>query len=110
MWPTRSWTGSAQRALGCVDPPRRHDLSDALIGWIATRAASPQFQSASTYPDTRHHDDGTPRIIDQYRLGERLTVAHFQRDRRAPRTHSPAAPMPYAHRPAAAGLSAGGPN
>ena len=101
---------TAQHALGCVDPPRRHDLNDALIGWMTTRAASPRLQPAATYPDTHHHHDGTPRITDQYRLAEHLTVVHFQQDRRAPRTHSPAAPMPYAHRPAAFSVHAGRPS
>ena len=99
----------AERVLGCVDPPRRHDVSNALIGWIDTRAAMAHFEPVATYPDTRHHEDGTPRITDQYRLAEHLTTVQFQRDRRAPRSHSPAAPMPYAHRPAAAGASAGTP-
>lgn len=96
-----------QRALGCVDPPRRHDLNDALIGWMANRATGPRLQPAATYPDTGHHDNGTPQVTDQYRLAEHLTVVHFQRDRRAPRTHNPAAPMPYAHRPAPAGVHMG---
>jgi hypothetical protein len=100
---------AAQHALGCVDPPRRHDLNDVLIGWMTTRATSTPLQPATTYPDTRHHNDGTPRVTDQHRLAEHLTVVHFQRDRRAPRTHSPAAPMPYAHRPAAAAASTGRP-
>jgi len=91
---------AAQHALRCSDPPHRHDLSDALIGWIDIGAARTHLQPAATYPDTGHHDDGTPRATDQYRLAEHLTTVQFQRDRRAPRTHSPAAPMPYAHRPA----------
>src|SRR5262249_48780699 len=59
---------AAQHALGCVDPPRRHDLGDALTGWMTTRATSAPLQPAATYPDTPHHDDGTPRITDQHRL------------------------------------------
>jgi hypothetical protein len=93
----------AATALGCADPPHRCDLSEALIGWMAYRAPSPPLEPATTYPDTGgHHDDDTPRATDQYRLAEHLTAVQFQRDRRAPRIHSPAAPMPYAHRPAAA--------
>lgn len=99
----------ATSALGCVDPPHRRDLSDALIGWMTYRASSPPLQPATTYLDTRHRDDGTPQVTDRDRLAEHLTVVHFHRDRRAPRTHSPAAPMPYAHRPAAADVHAGRP-
>jgi hypothetical protein len=91
---------AAQHALGCADPPHRHDLADALIGWVDTGAARTHLQPAATYPDSAHHEDGTPRASDQYRLAEHLTAVQFQRDRRAPRTHNPAAPMPYAHRPA----------
>jgi hypothetical protein len=91
---------AAQYALGCADPPHRHDLCDALIGWIDTGAARTHLQPAATYPGTGHHNDGTPRVSDQYRMAEHLTAVRFQRDRRAPRTHSPAAPLPYAHRPA----------
>jgi TniQ len=90
----------ATTALGCVDRPRQRDLGEALIGWMAYRAASPPLQPAATFPDTGHHDDGTPRVSDPFRLAEHLTAVQFQRDRRAPRTHSPAASMPYAHRPA----------
>jgi hypothetical protein len=100
----------ASSALGCVDPPHRRDLSEALIGWMTYRASSPPSQPATTYLDTRHRDDGTPQVTDRDRLAEHLTVVHFHRDRRAPRTHSPAAPMPYAHRPAAVGVHAGRPN
>jgi len=99
----------AATALGCVDPPHRRDLSEALIGWMAYRAASPPLEPAATYPDTGHHDDGTPRVSDQYRMAEHLTAVQFQRDRRAPLTHSPAGSLPYAHRPAAAGCHVGRP-
>lgn len=95
---------AAQHALDCADPPHRHDLSDALLGWIDTGAARTRLQPAATYPDTGHHDDGTARVTDQYRLAEHLTAVQFQRDRRAPRTHHPAAPMPYAHRPTPASI------
>jgi hypothetical protein len=44
-----------------------------------------------------------------YRLAEHLTAVQFQRDRRAPRSHHPAAALPYAHRPAAAGSPVGRP-
>jgi hypothetical protein len=97
----------AAGALGCGDPPHRRDLSEALIGWMTYRATNPPLQPASTYPGSRHHDDGSPQVTDQYRLAEHLTVVRFQRDPRGPRIHSPAAPMPYAHRPATAGASAG---
>jgi len=62
----------------------------------------PPLRPVSIYPDTGHHDDGTPCVTDGQRVAERLTVARFGRDRRAPRAPSPGAPMPYAHRPASA--------
>ena len=91
---------TAQHALGCADTPHRHDISDSLRTWIGTRAAGRLLQPASIYSDAGHHDDGTPRITGPQRAAEQLTVTHFRRDRRAPRAPSPAAPMPYAHRPA----------
>jgi hypothetical protein len=98
---------AAQHALGCADPPHRHDISDAVTTWMRTSASGPLLQPASTYPDTGHHDDGTPRVTDQQRLAEGLTVIHFGRDRRAPRIPSPGAPMPYAHRPTPVGAGRG---
>jgi transposase len=84
-------------ALGCVDPPHRRDLSEALIGWMAQSAASPPLEPATTYPDTGHHDDGTPRVTDQYRLAERLTAG--SRKRLNPCTHRrPRLPFLYALR------------
>jgi hypothetical protein len=90
---------AALHALGCADPPHRHDIPDTLMTWLETRAAGQLLQPASVYPDASHHDDGTPRIGDPQRVAEQLTVTGFRLDRRAPRAPSPAAPMPYAQRP-----------
>jgi len=76
---------AAQHALGCADPPHRHDISDSLRTWIVTRAAGRLLQPASIYPEAGHNDDGTPRITGPQRAAEQLTVTHFRRDRRAPR-------------------------
>lgn len=70
----------ATLALGCVDPPHRHDLREVLIGWMTYQAAGPPWRPAATYLDTRHHDDGAPRVTDRDRLAEHLTAVHFQRD------------------------------
>jgi hypothetical protein len=91
---------AAQQALRCTEPASHHDISHALMTWTATRAAGPLLQPASTYPQTMHHDDGTPQVTDVQRLAEQRTAHRFSRDRRAPRTYPPAAAMPYAHRPA----------
>ncbi len=79
----------AQHALACADPPHRHDITDALMTWLGTRAASQLLQPASVYSDTGHHDDGTPRITHSQRAAEQLTVNSFRRDRRAPRAPQP---------------------
>jgi hypothetical protein len=82
-------------------------MSFALLAWLSTRASGPLLGPASTYPETSHHDDGTPRITDVARQAEQSTAIRYARDRRAPRTHSRAAPLPYAHRPATAPAHAG---
>jgi hypothetical protein len=93
-------------ALGSDILPRA-EISFALLAWLTTRTSGPLLGPASTYPETSHGDDGAPRITDVQRQAEQGTANRFVRDRRAPRTHSRAAPLPYAHRPAAAGLIAG---
>jgi hypothetical protein len=98
---------AAERALGGSDTLPRAEISFALLTWLTTRASGPLLGPASTYPDTSHHDDGTPRITDMQRQAEHSTANRFVRDRRAPRTHRRAAPLPYAHRPAAASVNAG---
>jgi hypothetical protein len=60
----------------------------------------PPLEPVSIYPQTGHGDDGSPRVTDAQRLAEQGTVHRFARDRRAPRATGPAAPLPYAHRPA----------
>jgi hypothetical protein len=101
---------AAERALGGSDALPRPEISFALLTWLTTRASGPLLGPASTYPETIHHDDGTPRITDVARQAEQGTANRFARDRRAPRTHSRAAPLPYAHRPAAAVASFGSPS
>lgn len=98
---------AAERALGGSDTLPRPEISFALLTWLTTRTSGPLLAPASTYPETSHHDDGTPRITDVQRQAEQGTANRFVRDRRAPRTRSRAAPLPYAHRPAAGGVSAG---
>lgn len=68
------------------------------------------MEPAATYPQISHHHDGRPRVTDVQRLAERSTVHRFALDRRAPRSHGPSAAMPYAHRPAPAGVRAGRPS
>jgi TniQ len=98
---------AAERALGGSDTLPRAEVSSALLTWLTTRASGPLLGPTSIYPETSHHDDGTPRITDTQRQAEQGTANRFVRDRRAPRTHRRAAPLPYAHRPAAASASAG---
>ncbi len=99
--------GAAAHALGCTDALSWHEISDALMAWASTHAAGRVMEPAGTYPDTSHHDDGTPRVTDSQRLAEQRTVHRFARDRRAPRTYDPAAAMPYAHRPTEATVPTG---
>ncbi len=99
---------AAERALGGTDTLPRPEISFALLTWLTTRTSGPLLAPASTYPETSHHDDGTPRITDVQRQAEQGTANRFVRDRRAPRTRSRAAPLPYAHRPAAAASAPGG--
>lgn len=91
---------AARSALGCVNPPSCHDITHALTTWMHTRADMPPLQPVAVYPETGHHDDGTPCVTDGQRIAERLTIIHFRRDRRAPRIPRPKVPLPYAHRPA----------
>jgi hypothetical protein len=98
---------AAEQALGGSDTLPQAEISSALLTWCTTRASGPLLGPASTYPETSHRDDGTPRITDMQRQAEQGTANRFDRDRRAPRTHRRAAPLPYAHRPAAAGINAG---
>ena len=98
---------AAEPALGGSDILPRAEISFALLTWLTTRASGPLLGPAATYPETSHHDDGTPRITDVQRQAEQGTANRFVRDRRAPRPRSRAAPLPYAHRPAAGGVSAG---
>lgn len=100
---------AAEQALGGSDTPPRPEISFALLTWLTTRTSGPLLGPASTYPETSHHDDGTPRITETQRHAERGTANRFVRDRRALRARSRAAPLPYAHRPAVAGVSAGRP-
>ncbi len=98
---------AAERALGGGDALPRPEISFALLTWLTTRASGPLLGPAATYPETSHHDDGTPRITDVQRQAEQGTANRIARDRRAPRSHSRAAPLPYAHRPATAHAHAG---
>jgi hypothetical protein len=95
--------GAAQRALGCADPSCSHDISDVLTLWAEHRAAGRMLEAAAVYPRTGHQHDGTPRVTNSLESAERRIANYFRRDRRAPRTYSPAAPLPYACRPAADG-------
>ncbi len=97
---------AAAHALG-GGPLPGDKIGSALMAWLSTRTAGPLLQPVSTYPATSHHDDGTPRITDVARQAEQHTAHRFSHDRRAPRTHSRAAPLPYAHRPTTASISAG---
>ena len=90
---------TAQDALGCAEPPDRHDISDALSIWAAGREAGRFRQPASAYAHAGHHHDGTPRITEGRLTAERQTATRFRRDRRAPFIPSPGPPMPYACRP-----------
>jgi hypothetical protein len=98
---------AAEQALGGHDALPRAEISFALLAWCTTRTSGPLLGPTSTYPETSHNDDGTPRVTDVQRQAEHGTAIRFIRDRRAPRTHRRAAPLPYAHRPAAPGASAG---
>jgi len=98
---------AAEQALGGSNTLPRAEISFALLAWCTTRTSGPLLGPASTYPETSHHDDGTPHVTDVQRQAEHGTANRFIRDRRAPRTHRRAAPLPYAHRPAAADASAG---
>ncbi len=91
---------AAAHELDCPDTVG--GLADAIMIWAATRAAAAPLEPVSIYPQTSHGDDGAPRVTDGQRLAEQGTVHRFARDRRAPRANSPAAPLPYAHRPATA--------
>jgi hypothetical protein len=97
---------AAELALGGSDTLLRAEISFALLTWLTTRASGPLLGPASIYPETSHDDDGVPRITDVQRQAEQGTANRFVRDRRAPRAHSRAAPLPYAHRPAATSASA----
>ena len=101
--PGRAGDGRQLRPTPCRDQLRPVDLAQhpRLPDHCSGRPA--------TYPETSHHDDGTPRVTDVQRHAEQGTANRFARDRRAPRTHSRAAPLPYAHRPAAAAASPGRP-
>lgn len=101
---------AADQALGGSDFLPRAEISFALLAWCTTRTVGPLLGPASTYPETSHHDDGTPHITDVARQAEHATANRFAHDRRAPRTHSRAAPLPYAHRPTTAELSTGRPS
>jgi hypothetical protein len=96
---------AAAHELDCPDTVG--GLADAIMTWAATRATAPPLEPVSIYPQTSHGDDGSPRVTDAQRLGEQGTMHRFARDRRAPRATGPAAPLPYAHRPATAGVGAG---
>ncbi len=97
---------AAGRALG-VDAMPRHQIGSAVLAWLTTRDTGPLLEPASTYPRTSHHDEGTPRITDVQRQAEHRTAHRFAQDPRAPRTHSRAAPLPYAHRPTATSVPGG---
>jgi hypothetical protein len=98
---------AAAHALG-GGPMPGHTIGSAVMTWLTTRTAGPLLQPVSTYPATSHHDDGTPRITDVAHHAEQHTAHRFTHDRRAPRTHSRAAPLPYAHRPTTASIPPGG--
>jgi hypothetical protein len=93
-----SLPGAAQRALGCAEPPGRHDISDALSMWATAREAGRFLHPASAYSHAGHHEDGTPRITEGRLTAEREAARRFRRDRRAPLIPSPGPPMPYAYR------------
>jgi hypothetical protein len=95
--------GAAQRALSCADPAGRHDIGDALMLWAEHRAAGQLLEPAAVYPRTGHQDNGTPRVTGALQSAEQRIANYFRRDRRAPRTYSPSAPLPYAHRLATRG-------
>ncbi len=98
---------AAEQALGSV--AIGSEISVALRPRLTTAISGPLLGPAGTYPHTGHHDDGRPHIADSQRQAELGTANRFARDRRAPRPHSRAAPLPYAHRPVAAGVDAGRP-
>ncbi|MFY1673950.1 TniQ family protein [Plantactinospora sp. WMMB334] len=77
-------------------------ITDATMTWANARAARSRMEPAAIYPDTIHHHDGSPRVTEKQVLAEERIAHRFARDRRAPRTFSPVAPLPYAHRPAPA--------
>jgi hypothetical protein len=96
------------QALGSVDIGS--EISVAVLPRLTTAISGPLLGPAGSYPQTGHHDDGRPRIADGQRQAELGTANRFARDRRAPRPHSRAAPLPYAHRPTTAAVTAGGPH
>jgi len=98
---------AVNNALDCTGPPDRRDISDTVMMHLRNRAGAPPLQPAAAYPDTTHHDDGTPRVTDERRTAERITATRFDRDRRAPRIPSPGTPMPYGCRHAPANDGAG---
>lgn len=100
-------TSAAEQALGGSDVLPRPEIRSALLTWLTTRASGPLLGPASTYPETNHHDDGAPRVTEAQRQAEQDTASRFARDRRAPRARRHAAPLPYAHRPVTAAVSAG---
>jgi hypothetical protein len=61
---------AAEQALGGSDTLPRTEISFALLAWCTTRASGPLLGPASTYPETSHHDDGTPRVADVQRQAE----------------------------------------
>ncbi|BCB88123.1 hypothetical protein Psuf_054360 [Phytohabitans suffuscus] len=90
------------RGLDCADTG--DGLADAITIWAAARAAGPPLEPASTYPKPATAATA-PHATDAQRLAEQGTVHRFARDRRAPRANGPAAAMPYAQAPSAAGRS-----
>ena len=92
---------AANNALGCADPPNRHDISDTVMICIRDRAGAPPLQPVAAYPDTSHRGDGTPRVADGRRIAGR-SPTRFDRDRRAPASPAQAHPCPTPtgpHRP-----------
>ncbi|MDW5323257.1 hypothetical protein [Plantactinospora sp. KLBMP9567] len=96
----RPFLDACADALGCRG--EADALTDTIMTWADTRAARSRMEPAAIYPDTIHHHDGSPRVTEKQVLAEQRIAHRFARDRRAPRTFTPVAPLPYAHRPAPA--------